>query len=196
MFSKILARAIDLDKEKRGYWSEFSAYRRLLFDYVILWLLKPLESEGRSLSRNIIHGDIWDENCADDMNTGEPFVFDASLLYAHNEYEIGYWRLPRHRLSNRTYVREYKKHLPVSEPEEDWDDRDFLYLMRFSIFCSVLITSSGYDIISVFGDMKTLCKKFCPKEIKKVEAQFYTRGVRLLTDGANVEEEEEESDEN
>jgi protein-ribulosamine 3-kinase len=159
MFSKILARAMDLDEEKHGHWPEFSAYRKILFDHVIPRLLLPLESEGRSIKPCLIHGDIWDENCADDMNTGEPFAFDAGSIYAHNEYEIGYWRPPRHRLSNRTYIREYKKHFPVSEPgklfpftslvltnfdaEKDWDDRNLLYSMRFNISCSVLIPASG-----------------------------------------------------
>jgi fructosamine-3-kinase len=116
MFSKIVSRAMDLDHEKHGNWPEFNAVRRLLFEHVIPRLLRPLQSEGRSIKPCLIHGDIWDENCADDMNTGEPFAFDAGSIYAHNEYEIGYWRPPRHRLSNRTYVRAYKKHFPVSEP--------------------------------------------------------------------------------
>lgn len=116
MFSKILSRAMDLDEEKCGPWPEFRAVRQLLFDHVIPRLLNPLQSEGRTIKPCLIHGDIWDENCADDMSTGEPFAFDAGSLYAHNEYEIGYWRPPRHRLSNRMYVRAYKKHFPVSEP--------------------------------------------------------------------------------
>jgi hypothetical protein len=36
------------------------------------------------------------------METGEPFVFDGSAFYAHNEYELGNWRTPRHRLSSKT----------------------------------------------------------------------------------------------
>lgn len=116
MFSKIVSRAMDLDHEKHGNWPEFNAVRQLLFEHVIPRLLRPLQSEGRSIKPCLVHGDIWDENCADDMNTGEPFAFDAGSIYAHNEYEIGYWRPPRHRLSNRTYVRAYKKHFPVSEP--------------------------------------------------------------------------------
>ncbi|KAJ8122528.1 hypothetical protein O1611_g9816 [Lasiodiplodia mahajangana] len=143
MFSKILAGAMDLDRDRHGPSREFSAYRTLLFDHVIPRLLDPLESGGRSIKPCLIHGDIWDENCADDAVTGEPFAFDAGSLYAHNEYEIGYWRPPRHRLSNRMYIEEYKKHFPVSEPKEDWDDRHILYSMRFNISCSVLVPSSG-----------------------------------------------------
>lgn len=116
MFTKIFSRAMDLDLEKHGPWPEFTALRQLLIDRVIPRLLDPLTSEGRRIKPCLVHGDLWDENCADDMNNGEPFAFDAGSLYAHNEYEIGYWRPPRHRLSNKAYIRSYKKYIPVSEP--------------------------------------------------------------------------------
>jgi protein-ribulosamine 3-kinase len=116
MLSKVLAQVMDIDQEKHGEWPEFNAIRALPFEFVIPRLLRPLESDGRSVKPCLIHGDLWDENCADDMNTGEPFAFDAPSIYAHNEYEIGYWRPIRHRLSNKSYVRAYKKHFPVSEP--------------------------------------------------------------------------------
>ncbi|KAI0107808.1 Fructosamine kinase-domain-containing protein [Nemania sp. FL0031] len=177
MFTKILSRAMSLDLERHGPSREFSAYKPLLFDIIIPRLLRPLETEGRSIKPCLIHGDIWDENCADDANTGEPFAFDAGSLYAHNEYEIGYWRPPRHRLSNRTYIEEYKRHFPVSEPKEDWDDRHILYSMRFNISCSVLVPNSGQRQViagctNVLEDMKFLCRKYCPEEVERVEAEL------------------------
>ena len=119
MYSKILARAMDLDLIKHGPWPEFTALRQLLFDKVIPRLLDPLQSDGRSIKPCLVHGDLWDENCAIDVNNGEPFAFDAGSFYAHNEYEIGYWRPIRHRLSNRAYVNAYKRHFPVSDPGMD-----------------------------------------------------------------------------
>ena len=79
-------------------------------------LLEPLQSEGRSIKPCLVHGDLWDENTATDMDTGEPFIFDAGSFYAHNEYEIGNWRAQRHRLSSRVYVENYKQNYRVSEP--------------------------------------------------------------------------------
>ena len=116
MYTKILARAMDIDWQKHGPWPEFMAVRRLLFDRVIPRLLDPLSSQGRSIKPCLVHGDLWDENCAIDMTNGEPFAFDAGSLYAHNEYETGYWRPPRHRLSDKAYIRSYKRFFPVSEP--------------------------------------------------------------------------------
>ena len=49
------------------------------------------------------------------MNTGEPFVFDAGSMYKYNEYELGNWRAPRHRLSNKSYARNYERNFPVSK---------------------------------------------------------------------------------
>ena len=116
MYSKILARAMDIDQHKSNPGPEFIAVRKLFFDKVIPRLLNPLSTGGRSIKPCLVHGDLWDENCATDMATGEPFAFDAGSLYAHNEYEIGYWRPPRHRLSNKAYIRAYKRQFPVSEP--------------------------------------------------------------------------------
>ena len=55
------------------------------------------------------------------------------MYAAHNEYEIGNWRAPRHRLSNKSYIRNYKRNFPVSEPEEEWDARNLLYSLRYDL---------------------------------------------------------------
>ncbi|KAI1149629.1 Fructosamine kinase-domain-containing protein [Nemania diffusa] len=181
---------------KHGLSIEFRAYRTLLFDHVIPRLLLPLETKGRSIKPCLIHGDIWDENCAEDMNTGEPFAFDAGSLYAHNEYEIGYWRPPRHRLSSSMYVQEYKKHFPVSFVEEDLDDRNMLYSMRFNISCSVLIPANGQRLV-VLEDMKFLCRKFCPGEVEKVETRLkVANGSILDTTQVNEVKQKELKEEN
>lgn len=63
-----------------------------------------------------MHSNIWDQNTATDMETGEPFVFDGSAFYGHNKYELWNWRTPRRRLSSKTYIRSYKRYFPASEP--------------------------------------------------------------------------------
>jgi len=116
LYRKQLAHMIKMDAEKNGDMPEFSRLCDLVLNKVIPRLLDPLQSNGRSIKPCLIHGDLWDENTATDMDTGEPFIFDACSFYAHNEYEIGNWRAPRHRLSDKTYVRSYKRNFPVSEP--------------------------------------------------------------------------------
>lgn len=116
LYRKQLAHVMKLDEEKNGEWPEFQRISSLVLDIVIPRLLRPLQSDGRNIKPCLVHGDLWDENSATDMNTGEPFVFDPGCMYAHNEYEIGDWRAPRHRLSNQSYIRNYKRNFPVSEP--------------------------------------------------------------------------------
>ena len=72
---------VNLDREKNGYWPEFSVLADLTLSKVIPRLLEPLQSNGRSIKPCLIHGDLWDENSATDMNTAEPFVFDAGSMY-------------------------------------------------------------------------------------------------------------------
>ncbi|KAL2131705.1 hypothetical protein VTI74DRAFT_4724 [Chaetomium olivicolor] len=60
-------------------------------------------------------------------------------FYAHNEYKVGNWRAIRHRLSRKEYVESYKKAFPPSEPQEEWDDRNLLYSLRFDLTCAILI---------------------------------------------------------
>lgn len=57
----------------------------VLFDKVIPRLLRPLESEGRSVKPSLVHGDLWYANSGIDMATYESLVFDACSFYAHNE---------------------------------------------------------------------------------------------------------------
>ncbi|KAF2652417.1 hypothetical protein K491DRAFT_706427 [Lophiostoma macrostomum CBS 122681] len=141
LYQKQLAHLVKLHDERHAddALSEFQHVCRLTIEKVIPRLLEPLQSEGRSIKPCLVHGDLWDENTATDAETGEPFIFDAGSFYAHNEYDIGNWRSARHRLSNRVYVDNYKKHYPISEPENEWDDRNLLYSLTFDLGAALLI---------------------------------------------------------
>ena len=117
-FHKQLAHMFECDKDRMPPWSEFAAVGNLILEKCVPELLRPLQADGRNIKPCLVHGNIWDENTATDVETGEPFVFDGSAMYAHNEYELGNWRTPRHRLSSKAYIRNYKKHFPASEPGE------------------------------------------------------------------------------
>jgi fructosamine-3-kinase len=97
-------------------WPHFEVVANLTLEKVVPRLLLPLQADGRVLKPCLVHGDCWDGNTATDMRTGEAFVFDACCFYAHNEYDTGNWRAPRHRLSNKAYIKTYKRCFPVSEP--------------------------------------------------------------------------------
>ena len=64
-------------------------------------------------------------------------------IAAHNEYEIGNWRASRHRLSHETYVQNYKRNFPVSEPKEEWDARNLLYSLRYDLATAINFPESN-----------------------------------------------------
>ncbi|KAK3305582.1 Fructosamine kinase-domain-containing protein [Chaetomium strumarium] len=162
LYRKQLAHMINLDEQKHSEWPEFKIACQLVLDKVIPRLLEPLQSDGRSITPYLVHGDLWDENTATDMATGEPFTFDAGSFYGHNEYEIGNWRAARHRLSAQPYVKGYLREFPASHPEEEWDDRNLLYSLRFDLGTAILIHCNQRQIVK--ENMAILCNKFFPNE--------------------------------
>jgi len=88
LYQKQFGLMVKLDLEKNGYWPEFKVLCDLTLEKVIPRLLEPLQSEGRSIKPCLVHGDLWDENAATDMNTGEPFVFDAGSFYGRKSQAI------------------------------------------------------------------------------------------------------------
>ena len=136
-----------------------------------------------------------------DQRTGNAFVFDVCSFYGHNEYDTGNWRAPRHRLSNPTYIREYKSRFPVSPPEDDWDARNLLYSLTFNIGNTIYIPGSSQRQV-VYDDMNTLCKMFCADELKQdlksigsLDSEEEQAKAGMNADEDEIEEEDEEEDE-
>lgn len=84
-FAKSMRQALDLEMERKGPSEELDVLSQALFSKVIPRLLRPLESEGRTVKPSLIHGDLWYANSGIDVETGETLVFDACCFYAHNE---------------------------------------------------------------------------------------------------------------
>jgi len=57
----------------------------MLFDKVIPRLLRPLETNGRTVKPCLVHGDLWYGNAGVNAGTNASLVFDACCFYAHNE---------------------------------------------------------------------------------------------------------------
>ena len=86
-FAKSLKLALELGLEAKGPNPEFGVLVPAVFEKVIPRLLRPLESEGRSVRPSLVHGDLWYANSGIDVGTGESLIFDACSFYAHNECE-------------------------------------------------------------------------------------------------------------
>lgn len=91
-FSKSLRVALDLEIKAKGHDSEFDVLVPVVFEKIIPRLLRPLESEGRSVKPALVHGDLWYGNSGVDRVSGECLVFDACCFYAHHECKSHYYR--------------------------------------------------------------------------------------------------------
>ncbi|KAF2688475.1 hypothetical protein K458DRAFT_464970 [Lentithecium fluviatile CBS 122367] len=136
-FTKNLKQALDLEIKAKGHDPEFDVLLPIIFEKVIPRLLRPLESEGRSVKPSLVHGDLWFANAGIDGESGESLIFDACCFYAHNEYEFGQWRPVCNRFGAE-YVAAYHAHVQISAPEEDYDGRVDLYKLRFNTHVSAL----------------------------------------------------------
>lgn len=76
------------EEESQGQNAELSRLKGALFEKVVPRLLRPLETGGNQIEPRLVHGDLWDGNCSTDVATLLPIIFDATSIYAHNEYEL------------------------------------------------------------------------------------------------------------
>lgn len=144
-FSKSLRVALDLEIKAKGYDAEFDVLMPIIFEKVIPRLLRPLESEGRSVKPSLVHGDLWYGNSGTDRVSGECLVFDACCFYAHHECapphlysrgirtmtnkavdEFGQW-MPACNRFGEEYRAAYREFVRPSPPEEDYAGRLDLY---------------------------------------------------------------------
>ena len=153
-FTKSMRLALKAEAEVKGHDSEFDVLVPVLFDKVIPRLLRPLESEGRSVKPSLVHGDLWYANTGIDVDTDEPLIFDACCFYAHNECkyceipgtdsdyytetsvrredEFGQWRPICNRFGDE-YLAAYHSYVHVSPPQEDYLGRLDLYKLYIKI---------------------------------------------------------------
>ncbi|MCJ1352958.1 MAG: hypothetical protein MMC33_002942 [Icmadophila ericetorum] len=158
-FSNSMKRILAKEEESQGPDEEMKQLSEALINKVIPRLLRPLETGGRQIQPRLVHGDIWDGNISTDIDTNMPMIFDATCLYAHNEIELAPWRPARHKMG-KSYIKQYFKHFPISPPEEDQDDRNALYCMRFNTCCSALYPGNLRFRRIVVEEMRNLVGKY------------------------------------
>lgn len=136
-FSRSIRRVFENEEKSQGYDEEVHELCRLTLEKVVPRLLRPLETGGRMIKPRLVHGDIWDGNVSTDLNSNTPVIYDATCIYAHNEIELAPLRPIRHKMGKQ-YVKAYFEHFQMSDPEEDQDDRNALYCLRWDMNCSTL----------------------------------------------------------
>lgn len=135
-FTKLLDDVLHRDLARNGPWPALEKVSHRILTVVLPRLLGVLESEGRTIKPSLIHGDLWEGNVGTDVETGNILIFDAGAYYAHNEMEIGMWRCERHKIRSKVYKREYLRNTTVSEPADEWDDRNRIYCVKMNMIHS------------------------------------------------------------
>jgi len=161
-FRKLLADALRLDIESNGPWKELQAVSERVLLNVLPKLLGPLEADGRTVKPCLIHGDLWEGNIGTCLETGNVYIFDSGAYYAHNEMEIGMWRCERHQINSKDFLREYLKNAGVSEPADQFDDRNRIYCVKMNMIHSAH-HSGCKERITAYEDMCYLANKYDPE---------------------------------
>ncbi|KAI9375177.1 Fructosamine kinase-domain-containing protein [Aspergillus egyptiacus] len=158
-FSKSMRQALDLEIQRKGPSEELDVLSRALFEKVIPRLLRPLESDGRTVKPSLVHGDLWYANSGIDLGNDEPLVFDACCFFAHNEYEFGQWRPACNRFGD-DYIAAYTRFAQISAPEEDFLGRLDLYRLRFDTHVSALFVDNETLRTQVIDVMRDLVRRY------------------------------------
>ena len=86
-------------------------------------------NNGKGITPVVVHGDLWSGNASrgklPGMTEPEDVVFDSSACYAHSEYELGIMRMFGG--FGASFLKEYHKSVPKTEPVDEYEDRVALY---------------------------------------------------------------------
>lgn len=84
--------------------------------------------------------------------------------------DLGVFRNPRYPLG-KPYLKEYWKHVPISQPEEDVDSRNSLYMLRGQVLLSVLYPYDlklremyvfSLSLVLTSANMPQFCQQYAP----------------------------------
>lgn len=75
----------DREENLNGPDETLAELRTAYFDKAIPKFLRPLESDGRSITPCLIHSDLWLGNIKKRVSTGELCLFDSCAYWGHNE---------------------------------------------------------------------------------------------------------------
>ena len=155
-FTKMLNTSFDYDCTANGPWHELESALKQVREVVIPRLLGVLQAEGRRILPCYIHGNLWEGNIGTERSTGKVFIFSPSGYYAHHEMELGMWATEHHKMTSPRYLEEYLRHMPPSEPANEFEDRVRLYSLKnylmYSANCRLQDTRQRLDLPSLPSD--------------------------------------------
>ncbi|KAL4797444.1 Fructosamine kinase-domain-containing protein [Aspergillus venezuelensis] len=162
-YSNLLSCVLARDTLLNGPWANLNTLAARAVESVIPRLLAPLESNGRLIKPSLIQGDMWEGNTGTSPVTGNIYLFDAAVFYAHSELELGNWRCTFNRIHDEVYTRTYLNYNPPDEPVREWDDRNRLYSVFYDVLLSVNHGAGGKPARqTAYDDLYYLVDKYAP----------------------------------
>lgn len=166
-WTRVMKEAFEIEERACGPHDErLRTLKTAWFDMVLPRYLRPLESNGRSVTPCLVHADLWPGNCRYTRNMDTVCVYDANAFWGHNEgthhitplkyaihsprfssdgefsVDLGLFCNPRYQLGE-SYLTEYWKYIPISEPREDAEGRNSVYMVRNQVLLSALFPQDG-----------------------------------------------------
>jgi protein-ribulosamine 3-kinase len=84
-FTRLISITFQTEQDVHGTTDEMRELHKVMLEKVIPRLLRPLQTDGRSIKPCFVHGDLWDGNASVNMANEQTIVFDPIGFYAHNE---------------------------------------------------------------------------------------------------------------
>lgn len=84
-FTRAMKTIMEEELRVQGPHPELEEVEQKILTKVIPRLLRPMETEGRSITPSLVHADLWHGNVGVDVQTEEPVLYDCGSLYAHHE---------------------------------------------------------------------------------------------------------------
>lgn len=170
------------DMKSNGPFAEYECAHKILLEHTIPRLLGALQAEGRILTPCLVHGDFWQENLGIEEETGEPMLYDPSLFYGHNEFEIGMWRTITVPFAE-SYRKQYFLRIPPSQPAEECDDRNRLYSLFYHTSLSAHWPGASEEVRARYVHLPTIQSIINSlQHLRFMNARLIRRLHRLLED--------------
>ncbi|KAL9069431.1 MAG: hypothetical protein Q9157_006158, partial [Trypethelium eluteriae] len=161
-FARLLTCVCKLDLETNGPWPEFERATAQIVTKVVPRLLGDLQTEGRQIKPCLIHGDLYEGNVGINIEMGDSILYDVGSYYAHNEMDLGQWRLEFSSVfRSKLYTHHYLQNYAAAEPTDEFDDRNRLYSLEGTINYSAGHPGSSLRK-TAYNNMCYLCEKFAP----------------------------------
>lgn len=85
-WTRVMKEAFDTEERICGPHDErLNTLKTAWFDCVLPRYLRPLESDGRSVTPCLVHADLWPGNCRYKSDMDTVCVYDANAFWGHNE---------------------------------------------------------------------------------------------------------------